>query len=78
MENETITLKCFHCGTVKNVAIDGNVNLGSRLVNIANKARMINCIDLYRGRILVFCNEECQKKHTTRKGTIKARAGYSC
>lgn len=78
MENEIITLKCFHCGAEKDVVIGGSVNSGPRLANIVNKAGMINCIDLYRGRLLIFCNEECQKKHTTKKGTIKMRAGYTC
>ena len=78
MEDNIITLRCFHCGTKKDVVINGNINFGFQLASIANQAGMLGCIDLYRDRTLVFCNEECQKNHTTKKGTIKMRPGYSC
>lgn len=49
-----ITLKCFHCGKEKDVLIDGQITFGFELYNIANKAGMLGCIDLNRGRTLIF------------------------
>lgn len=77
MEDHIITLKCFHCGAEKEVVINGDIDFGFQLVDLADKAGMLGIFDLYRGRALVFCNEDCKKNHTTKKGTIKMRAGYS-
>lgn len=71
-----ITLKCFHCGKEKDVLIDGQITFGFELYNIANKAGMLGCIDLNRGRTLIFCNDQCMNAHKTKKGSIRVRPGY--
>lgn len=60
----------------KNVLIDGQITFGFELYNIANNAGMLGCIDLNRGRTLIFCNDQCMDAHKTKKGTIRVRPGY--
>ena len=66
MEN-IITLKCFHCGKEKNVLIDGQITFGFELYNIENNSGMLGCIDLNRGRTLIFCNDQCMYANKTNK-----------
>ena len=75
MEN-IITLKCFHCGKTKEVAINGDIQFAFELYQIANDAGMFGVIDSYRRRSLVFCDKKCLETHKTKKGAIRARAGY--
>lgn len=38
MEDHIITLKCFHCGAEKEVVINGDIDFGFQLVDLADKA----------------------------------------
>lgn len=71
-----VVLKCFHCGKEKEVQTNENIDFGYKLADVAEVEGMIAYIDLYRGRVLVFCNDNCVEAHKTKKGTIGVRPGY--
>lgn len=75
MEN-TVVLKCFHCGKEKEVQTNENIDFDYKLADVAEAEGMTAYIDLYRGRVLVFCNDNCVEAHKTKKGTIRVRPGY--
>ena len=68
-----ITLVCFNCGKKVERIINHPIQFAFELADIANKARMYGVIDMYHGRSLVFCNEECANQQKTKKGTFRLR-----
>jgi len=72
-QNYGITLVCFNCGKKVEGVINQSIQFAFELADIANKAGMYGVIDMYHGRSLVFCNEECANQQKTKKGAFRLR-----
>ncbi len=68
-----ITLVCFNCGKKKEITVTRLPQFAFELADIANQAGMYGVMDMYNGRSLVFCNEECSEQAKTKKGTYRIR-----
>lgn len=53
MEN-TVVLKCFHCGKEKEVQTNENIDFDYKLADVAEAEGMTAYIDLYRGKSFSF------------------------
>lgn len=72
---EVATMVCFHCGREEQVSMTEPIQFGIDVANAATAVGMISRFDLHRGRVLVFCNDECAAAHITRYGVYKMRPG---
>lgn len=70
MQTELI---CWHCGAKKIMEAEP-FQFGYELIPLAKQVNMIACYDICRGRILIFCNEECAKAELTKNGWFRLRA----
>lgn len=69
------TMVCFHCGKEEAVEMSEPAQFGVDVANASAAVGFISCFDMYRGRILVFCDEKCAKAHIGRNGAFKLRPG---
>jgi hypothetical protein len=66
-------LVCWHCGKEHPVLLPHPPQFAFELAGWASDAGLFGALDMYRGRALVFCNEEHANAEKTKVGHYRAR-----
>ena len=66
-------LVCWHCGKGHEVTLPHPPQFAFELACWASDVGLFGAIDQYRGRALVFCNEEHANAEKTKAGHYRAR-----
>lgn len=65
---------CWHCGAQHEAIIPHPPQFAFELAGWAKDAGLFGAMDMYRGRALIFCNEEHANAEKTKSGQYRARA----
>jgi hypothetical protein len=68
-----IQLVCWHCGKSTSAEVSQPPQFAFQLAGWANDVGMLGVLDLANSRSLVFCDDDCLKAETTKRGTLRIR-----
>jgi hypothetical protein len=66
-------LVCWHCGKQHAVSLPHPPQFAFELAGWASDVGLFGAFDMYRGRALVFCNEDHANAEKTKSGQYRAR-----